>query len=495
MGLNNHNFGGLYCHTLSYTTLCQSDISSSIECIKPWMDQLPFPGTLQSNLSNATTMISSLLPLLGASMGNLTLLYDHTTIATNGAVPAVLASQSTFTQLQQQESSFASAAASMTPGRVNITASRLARDMLSALLTVPTSWENKTQMVQATAEALQTMKSAIVAVDDTLSTALQQAQQLLSGPASTLNSILAYQTASYINIRPCMLSLENRMQTINDTVMELPALIDQNLQLLKATEEKLDAVLQIESTTATDQTASHRLSSSLSQAQQELSSVQQLVHSLHEVRQNLTANAASIDNAIASLNSMQTSMAASTQNLYTLLNELNAYMNNQATAPPYILLATQTQAAGALVNTQASALTSWLASTAPIYEQAQHMLSYMSTNSSLVSDFVVKINSLPNTTDLLESVNRYATVYASLPSPPSLVLDDFAASLLAVVNQIASTIVDARSSLSSTIGNANSSLASIRHKSVDKIQAYEEEYLPTAQHIDRMYVVVFSLMW
>lgn len=362
-----------------------------------------------------------------------------------------------------------------------------ARDALSTLLTAP-PWDQKQAMLNSTAAAISALQPAVNGAQVNLTAAVTTAQMLLGtgGPAEALNATLSLQDAVYSTARPCIMDLWARVQHINDSVIQLPGDLNQDLLTLNATRTELDLVLGVESGNGA---AAQQLSEALINAQSALPQAQQALSDLTAASTQLASS--NVGALVTGLQTMSSTMAAYQNTLFTLLDNMNAYAS-MSPGPTrytrYVALVPQVQAAGAAAGTSAAGIQAWLNSAAPLFSEVNTFQDQLNQSDVVaqLNDISLSIKRLPESTSVTGQLGKYASEYATLPSPPSALLGSAEQALISVVNDVSGTITDTRDVLGNVVGDAESSLATVREKSVGKIEAYQAQYEPEARRYDTL---------
>jgi hypothetical protein len=293
-----------------------ADITLSLECLRPWLETLPDPDPLRSDLEGADALALTLAPLLSAVAGNVTqLLAPAQGGGFTGDVASLLDAEPRLQQLRAQQAAFAAAAG---PGTLNLTAASpaamlAARDALAAAMSAP-PWDEKLAAVNATANSMEAIKATVAAASADLAAALAAAAALLSGPAAALNATLAEQSAAYASARPCVLALRARVAHVSAAVFALPPSLAAPVELLNSTQHRLDEVLGLEADggAAGNQTTSAALAAALAQADASLATAQGLAAQLAAADAQLSGNATlNIDTLVTLFRAYGTGMASS----------------------------------------------------------------------------------------------------------------------------------------------------------------------------------------
>ena len=463
-------------------TVNVTDITSQLECIRPLLDSLPDPNSLQTEVQKIDDGIGTLLPLLQTVSDSVQAL--SSVDGSSGAIPALANAKTGIELLQTQMQAFYTTTDALTvpiatPGTVEAT-----REALATLLSTPTSYASKLQALNTTILALQTIETSIIDSDDALSALLLASTSLLQGPALTgLNGTLANMTALYSTTRPCMVNMQARAMLINTTAFELPVPVETAMTTLVQAQAGLDALLGVP-TSSNETTASEQLTQALGQAAGEIAYLQQMSSEVSGARQQLVTSGA-ITTLTGSLQTIYTGMSSAQTQLETLLGQTNAYL--QAPNPlVYLVLGSNLKGAGGSATSGATALGQWLASADPVYTEAQYIQTEIETSDpgSQVNALATQLQSLPVGTAIQVPLAAYQLQYLSLPQPPSTLINPMIYSVVYIVNNVEDTVVSARSVLGDAIATATSTTVTVREKVTDQIDAKVAQYEPTARYYD-----------
>ena len=298
--------------TLIDSGINATDITANMECMRPWLDNLPDPGPLRTDLTGISNITSEMAPLLATVAGNFSALvqYNASQGTYSGSLPVLLQSQQQLQDLQSQEEAFSAAAAALTSPFETPGTALAARDALSNLLNNPPT-SSKAAMLDAAGSAVQSADVELGNADTDLPQTLTLANQLLQGPAAALNQTLTNQTAAYEAARPCMVALNARSQSINDTIFRLPGALNADLTELQNTQSKLDAVLGVDNN-AENLTTVAALDTAMTTAQQQLTSAQSADTQVAAARQTFDSSSGnfSISSFVSALNDTKSSLLA-----------------------------------------------------------------------------------------------------------------------------------------------------------------------------------------
>ncbi|KAG7674442.1 hypothetical protein Ndes2437A_g00722 [Nannochloris sp. 'desiccata'] len=465
-----------------------TDVTTQLECLRPWLQFLPDPIPIQSAVESALSMLDTLAPLLETVSQSLSTLASQNPSAPSGewvgTLPTLLESQLLLEDLLTQINNFSAAANSLDPSTEIPGTMLAARDALDALLNSP-SFGSKMGTMSSTVTALEATQEAVINADEAMSDALTLVQDVLDGPAASLYITLDALTETYSQARPCMLALQARTQEINQTVMLLPEWLEDNVAMLQDTQTRLDGILQVESVDqdGSGLTTAQRLDQALTEAEQQVATAQDVATQLSDARQQITGNG-DFAVLVSSLEALGTTMAASETPLNDLLNAMTAYL--AGSPAPYSFLAGQVITSGTAAGTTATTLQQWLASAEPVFLQAQTMLTQLQTNdfTATIAELSTELEMLPTGQELLVPINEYAAQFASLPQPATSLIDEATSQASAIVGDISAAIVDARSVLGDAIAEAESTSETLSGVAVDDIDQYVAQYEPDARYYD-----------
>jgi hypothetical protein len=460
-------------------------VTTQLECLRPWLQALPNPAPIRSDVESAISMLNTLTPLLETVSESLSTLARQDPLSGEwvGTLPTLLESQTALEAFLTQIKNFSTAANSLSPTTQIPGTVEAARDALDALLNSPL-FATKMATIATTVTALQSTQDAVINADNAMGDALVIVQDIVDGPAASLNTTLGALTTTYTTARPCMLALQARTQTINQTVMLLPPWLEENMSMLEDTQTRLDGMLQVESVDQGALTTSQRLDQALTSAEQQLATAQDVGTELSDARQALTASG-DFAVLVSSLQAIGNTMAASETPLTTLLSSMNSFL---ASPNPllYVLVAGNVLSAGAAAGGSATALQQWLTSAEPVFAQAETMLLQLQTSdfAGQISELSTQLQTLPAGQELLAPIDEYAAQYASLPQPTTSLIDDAATQVTTIVGDISAAVVDARSALGNAIAEAERTSETLNDNTVDKIDQYLVQYEPEARYYD-----------
>jgi len=464
---------------------CGTDVTTQLNCLRPWIQVLPDPVSIQSDIENALSMLDALdLLLINVSQSISSLVSQNSSGEWVGPLPTLLESELLLDDLLMQLNNFSTAANSLDPSTEIPGTMLAARDALDALLNSP-SFSSKMETINTTVAALEATQEAVINADESMSNALALVQNILNGPAASLNFTLDALTGTYTQARPCMAALHARTQEINQTVMLLPVWLEENMAMLNDTQTRLDGILQVESVDqgGLELTTSQLLNQALIEAEQQVAIAQDAAIQLNDARQGIAGNG-NFSVLVSSLEAIGTTMTASETPLNDLLDAMTAYLDGSPA--PYSYLAGQVINSGTSVGDLATSLQQWLTSAEPVFSQAQTMLTQIQTYdfTATILELSTELETLPAGQELLAPISEYAAQYATLPQPATSLIDDATSQVSTIVGNISSAIVDARSVLGNAIAEAERTSDTLSEATVDEIDLYVAEYEPDARYYD-----------
>jgi len=461
-------------------------VTTQLECLRPWLQVLPDPVPIRSDVETTLSMLDTLTPLLETVSQSISSLASQNPSALSGewdgTLPTLLESQELLDDLLTQINNFSAAANSLDPSTEIPGTMLAARDALDALLNSP-SFDSKVETIDTTVVALDATQEAVINADEAMSNAITLVQDILNGPAASLYIALDALTGTYTEARPCMLALQARTQEINQTAMLLPEWLEENMTLLNDTQTRLDGMLQVESVDQDGLTTSQRLDQALTEAEQQVAIAQDAATQLSDARQGITESG-DFAVLVSTLEDIGTTIAASETPLNDLLNAMTAYL--AGSPAPYSFLAGQVINSGTSAGELATTLQQWLASADPVFTQAQTMLTQLQTDdfTATIAELSIEMEMLPAGQELLAPIDEYAAQYASLPQPATSLIDDATSQVSTIIGDISAAIVDARSLLGNALAEAESTSETLSEATVDKIDQYVAQYEPDTRYYD-----------
>jgi hypothetical protein len=460
-------------------------VTTQLECLRPWLQALPNPVPIRSDVESAMSMLDTLVPLLETVSQSLATLATQTLLSSEwtGALPTLLEAETELQAFLTQIKNYVTAANSLDPN-AEIGGTVLAAQTALDLLHNSPEFASKLQAVATTVAALESTQTAVINADEAMNDALTLVGDLLDGPAASLNTTLGSISLTYTTAKPCMVALQARTQTINETVMLLPEWLEENMLILNDTQNGLDGMLQVENVDQGALTTAQRLDQALTDAEQQLATAQDIGTQLSNARLDLIASG-DFALLVSSLEVIATTIAASETPLNTLLTTMTAYLAGTSLVP-YQVLAAEVIYSGSGASVIATAFESWLLSAEPVFTQAETVLTQLQTNDYLggISELETHLETLPAGQELLAPIDEYAAQYASLPQPATSLIDDAAAQVTAIVGDISGAVVDARSALGNAIAEAERTSETLSQSTVDKIDNYIAQYEPDARYYD-----------
>jgi hypothetical protein len=262
-----------------------TDVTADLECMRPWLNQLPDPVGLQTEVLNISNLVGALSPLLNETTTEM--------VKLDGLLQALLQSELQLQTIVLHERAFANAAATVTipsetPGTVS-NASAALSDILG-------HYETNIGTFDTLITNLQGASTMVSSADTSIAQSIAMASELISGPAAALNGTLSTQTAAYQGVRPCIMYLLDRSQVINATVVQLPDSLSANLRQINGTKSSLDTVLfqpishgqllgNVSDLNLSSETAADLLNTTISAANRQLTLSQSFEASLSAARQ------------------------------------------------------------------------------------------------------------------------------------------------------------------------------------------------------------------
>lgn len=282
-----------------------TDVTANLECMRPWINQLPNPASLRTSVLNVSQLVGNLTPLLNTTSRDMVDLIS--------LLETLLSSEPQLQNIVLQEQTFASAASALTiptetAGTVNTA--------VTALSTLLGQYATNIGAMDTLIAALQGAATVLIGTDTSLSQSITAATELISGPAAALNGTLNAQTTAYQAVRPCITSLLERSQVINTSVVQLPQSLNSNLQQINNTRSTLDAIL----------------FRPISQINSALSNVSAINSSVETAAEFLNSTIVAATQQLALSQSFKTSLSAAEQTfaqlpISTLVSQLNATRN------------------------------------------------------------------------------------------------------------------------------------------------------------------------
>ncbi|KAL4518618.1 hypothetical protein Ndes2437B_g00709 [Nannochloris sp. 'desiccata'] len=162
-----------------------TDVTTQLECLRPWLQFLPDPIPIQSAVESALSMLDTLAPLLETVSQSLSTLASQNPSAPSGewvgTLPTLLESQLLLEDLLTQINNFSAAANSLDPSTEIPGTMLAARDALDALLNSP-SFGSKMGTMSSTVTALEATQEAVINADEAMSDALTLVQDVFRRP-------------------------------------------------------------------------------------------------------------------------------------------------------------------------------------------------------------------------------------------------------------------------------------------------------------------------
>jgi hypothetical protein len=262
-----------------------TDVTADLECMRPWLDQLPDPVGLQTAVVNISKLVGTLSPLLNKTTTEM--------VNLDGLLQALLQSELQLQTIVLQERAFANAAATVTipsetPGTVS--------NASAALSTLLGHYGTNIGTFDTLIANLQGASTMVSSAGTSVAQSIALATELISGPVATLNGTLSTQTTAYQGVRPCITSLLDRSQVINATVVQLPDSLSANLRQINGTKSTLDTLLiqpishgqllnNVSGLNSSSVTAAELLNTTISAANQQLTLSQSFETSLSAAQQ------------------------------------------------------------------------------------------------------------------------------------------------------------------------------------------------------------------
>lgn len=464
-----------------------------MQCLVPWLNELPDPGVIKSELTGVMTALNQdLSPALGA------LLNDTVDLAT--AVPKISADVSTMqgapafvTEYNSQAKAFNSAVEGLNQDQGQPGEAAQVAALVAALANPKLT--NKAAGCDALKEAFQgykaTKSSDLLANTSTHIATLQTvADNVLQRLVPKVSADLLKVDSGYVTAAPCMTALLLRIQRIDDTVLQLPASIETSATLLIDAKDALDKVILVDvltrprtlSAILDNLVATSQLPPSLTTAAAELASMQGILDSAPSPDDFITffdeLSTATTDGNIAlsacrsSIMDYKSGPDSGTGLKYTdMLTACRGYRS------PYML--------GVVTATDSPPSNSDLQTAASDIKIALTSLPDFTVVSGEINATKNSVDLIPDFTPYLSALDPAAEAYAGLPSPKSKVLVDARATIEDVVGTITSGLNDAESQIDSAIESIQKPLQNARQETVGKVTEYEYKYRPMADKYNK----------
>lgn len=465
-------------------------LQSDLNCIKPWLNQLPDSAQLVSyvdqvfpsaqNLASAAQDASKLIRDVISS--------DNSIQGDASVIENIVEAPAKLGELLEHAQAFALSAQQL-PSAEDRMAVLQAQEDLIRIFGDSKSAQGIEEYISKLSSSISTVPEVVQSLARILPELRQQAQDFLQDEqVLALIDVYETQKEAYEDSKGCIESALTEAKSLLQR-NDVPAEYSKYINLLSDAERQLKDLF--------EQSGTFSMSSVVDNIEEILRDSESMVNDIVELDKQ-----GSLEGAQALVQPLVDSQNA-IDSLDVQVRSLLAQMSTYEQEPPgvgradlYDQIFPQIKLLGTVAATAADAVDTWLSDATGLINDATKI--YNDAQNLGIQEYLDEVDQISESIDsssISDIVASYDTIFKQLPSPPDSLVDSIENYLQGTLSVASNMITSIRSDVQEIVSSVEPGISNAREETISRIQEYRQKYEPTVRKYDTYRLAIMYLLF
>ena len=476
--------------SLSTSGIGALGLQSDLNCIKPWLNQLPDSAQLVSSVDQVFPSAQSIVSAAQDASNRIrdVISSDDSIQGEASVIENIVEAPAKLGKLLEDAEAFAQSAQQL-PNVEDRTALLQTQEYLIQLFGDSKSSQGIEDYISTLSSSISTVPGVVQSLAQTLPELRQQASEFLQDEqVQALLDVYEKQKKAYDDSKGCIQSALTEAKSLlarND----VPAEYSNYVNLLSDAETQLNNLFG-QSGTFSIELVVDNIGEMIRESESMINDIVELdAKGSLDSAQALVQPLLDSQNVIASLDTQ----------LQSLLAQLRSYEDEPpgaGRAELYDQIFPQIKLLGTIAATAADAINTWLIDASGLIDDAFKI--YQDAQNLGIQEYLDEIDQISDSIDsstVPDVVASYDAIFKQLPSPPDSLVDSIDEYLQGTLSVASNMITSIRSDVQEIVSSVEPGISNAREETISRIQEYRRDYEPTVRKYDTYRLAIMYLLF